>query len=75
MLTSYLVKCPHSGCNFFGSLLPTGDAEAWRGAAPGRSEIRFCCPRCGKDWHARLAGDTPVPLLRPDQVLPRSLKA
>jgi hypothetical protein len=62
MLTSYLVKCPHPGCDFFGSLLPAGDPEAWRRAAPGRSEVRFSCPRCRKDWHARLAGDSVIPL-------------
>jgi hypothetical protein len=70
MLTSYLVKCPHPGCEFFGSLLPAGDQEAWRNAVPGRSEVRFRCPRCGKDWRARLAGDTPIPLVLPDAAFP-----
>jgi hypothetical protein len=62
MLTSYLVKCPHRGCGWFGSLLPRGDAEAWRGSIPSASVVAFECPRCGGEWHARVKGDDVVPL-------------
>src|SRR5262245_4116403 len=34
MLTSYLVHCPHSGCNWFGSVLPSEHQEQWREAMP-----------------------------------------
>ena len=29
MLTSYLVRCPHFGCDWFGSLLPSRDTDSW----------------------------------------------
>jgi hypothetical protein len=57
MLTSYLVKCPHVGCNWFGSLLPRNDVDSWRGAAPRASVVLFQCPQCHEEWHARLVGD------------------
>jgi hypothetical protein len=62
MLTSYLVSCPHFGCNWFGSLLPQDTAEAWRGASPTRKEVVFQCPLCQGEWHARVVGDDVIPL-------------
>lgn len=58
MLTSYLVKCPHADCDWFGSLLPQTDAEA--GRALPRSVVAFQCPRCEGDWQARVVGDDVV---------------
>jgi hypothetical protein len=57
MLTSYLVHCPHTGCGWFGSLLPCGNTEAWRTCTPSLSEVVFQCPQCHGEWHARVVGD------------------
>jgi hypothetical protein len=57
MLTSYMVHCPHVGCNWFGSLLPRSSAEAWRRAIPTTPVVVFQCPRCQGEWHARIVGD------------------
>jgi hypothetical protein len=57
MLTSYLVRCPHVGCDWFGSLLPRNDPEAWRGSSPRLSEVVFQCPHCEGEWRARVVGD------------------
>src|SRR5439155_7711981 len=46
MLTSYLVRCPHSGCRWFGSLLPRIDSESWRGYIPNKTVVTFECPQC-----------------------------
>jgi hypothetical protein len=62
MLTSYLVKCPHFGCGWFGSLLPSGSPEAWRGSVPATPVVSFQCPKCGQEWHARVIGDDVKPL-------------
>jgi len=57
MLTSYMVNCPHPGCNWYGSLLPKGNLEPWRRSLPGRSMVDFECPHCQGTWQARLIGD------------------
>lgn len=57
MLTSFLVKCPHPGCDWFGSLLPRENADSWFGAVPSVTETAFECPQCHRDWHARVHGD------------------
>jgi hypothetical protein len=60
MLTSYVVRCPHLGCNWFGSLLPQGDRDSWRGSIPTRSLVNFQCPQCQGEWQARVVGDDVV---------------
>jgi hypothetical protein len=62
MLTSYLVRCPHSGCGWFGSLLPSRNLDAWRESVVRTSVVRFQCPQCQGDWEARVVGDDVVPL-------------
>jgi hypothetical protein len=57
MLTSYLVKCPHAGCDWFGSLLPRENTDSWYGAVPSVPEAVFECPQCRRRWHARVRGD------------------
>jgi len=57
MLTSYWVRCPHTGCGWFGSLLPHNDVEAWRASIPNVSTVVFLCPQCQGEWHARVVGD------------------
>ena len=70
MLTSYLVKCPHLDCNWFGSLLPLGDTEAWRGSTPTKSMVMFQCPRCQGEWQARVVGDDVVTVAVVDAPVP-----
>jgi hypothetical protein len=62
MLTSYLVKCPHSQCQWFGSLIPLPPTEAWRKVASVKSEVVFHCPQCDSEWHAQIVGDDVKPL-------------
>lgn len=57
MLTSYVMKCPHAGCNWFGSLLPRENTDSWFGAVPSVSETAFECPSCHREWRARIHGD------------------
>lgn len=68
MLTSFWVKCPHTGCGWSGSLLPGKSAtDAWRTARPTLNTVAFHCPRCGGEWHARLVGDDVRPLTSADR--------
>lgn len=62
MLTSYLVKCPHLGCNWFGSLLPSQDTDSWRGSLPTTSVAVFLCPKCSREWRARIVGEDVEPI-------------
>src|SRR3954471_22906184 len=62
MLTSYLVKCPHRGCDFAGSLLPCQNAESWRSYNPTTKVAVFHCPSCAREWQARVVGDDVVSL-------------
>ena len=62
MLTSYLVKCPHSQCGWSGSLLPCRDTDSWKGSIPTTSIAVFECPQCQQQWRARVVGDDVVPL-------------
>ncbi|MCS6850357.1 MAG: hypothetical protein NZ700_04215 [Gemmataceae bacterium] len=62
MLTSYMVKCPHVGCDWRGSLLPRGDKSAWRGITPTTPRVVFECPNCARTWQARVVGDDVEPL-------------
>jgi hypothetical protein len=62
MLTDYMVTCPHEGCHWSGSLLPHGNLSAWRAAVPTTRVIVFQCPRCHREWHARIVGDDAKPL-------------
>jgi hypothetical protein len=57
MLSSYPVACPHDGCGWAGSLVPSlarGGADAE--VAPMR-RAWFRCPRCRRDWEARITED------------------
>ncbi len=62
MLTDYMVTCPQAGCHWSGSLLPTGDRDAYRCAVPSIHTVMFRCPRCHAEWRARLVGDDVRPL-------------
>lgn len=69
MLTSYLVKCPRGECAWMGSLLPAQDTDSWRGPIPTTSTAVFCCPRCEREWRARIVGDD-VEVLALDEPIP-----
>lgn len=62
MLTSYLVRCPHVGCNWFGSLLPLNNPEAWANSTPTVKIATFQCPRCQGDFQGQIKGDDVIPL-------------
>jgi hypothetical protein len=56
-----MMKCPHLGCNWSGSLLPTGAWDAWRHGASvtvyATKDVVFRCPKCNGEWHAHIKGD------------------
>ena len=60
MLTSYFVKCPHVGCGWMGSLIPTAGEPS--SLSPG-SVISFRCPGCQEEWPARIVGEDVRPML------------
>ncbi len=62
MLTDYVVTCPHHDCHWSGCLFPRGDREAFRPAVPRVREVAFECPRCHREWHARVVGDDVKPI-------------
>lgn len=57
MSTGYLVKCPHAHCNWFGELPAQPDPDAWREPVMTIPLVVFECPRCGKEWRARVIGN------------------
>jgi hypothetical protein len=71
MLTSYVVKCPHAGCGWFGSLLPKANREPSRGAlSVPAGHVQFECPQCGGSWKAALIGEDVMPLALEEAVVP-----
>jgi hypothetical protein len=70
MLTSYLVRCPHPGCNWFGSLLPQNQPEAWRNSTPSIRVATFQCPQCQTEWQGRVVGDDIQPLPVEEMAVP-----
>ena len=63
MLTSYFVKCPHVGCGWMGSLIPTAGEPSSLSAG---SVVAFQCPGCHEEWPARIVGEDVRPLLPTD---------
>jgi hypothetical protein len=64
MLSSYPVACPHPGCEWTGSLVPSlvrGGTEAE--IAP-MQRAWFRCPRCQGDWEVRISDDRVIVLPR-----------
>ena len=57
MLSSYSVACPHQGCGWSGSLLPS----VLRGGAGAEivsmQRAWFRCPQCAGDWEVRITND------------------
>jgi hypothetical protein len=57
MLSSYRVACPHEGCGWSGSLVPSllrGGTEA---EVAVMQRAWFHCPSCSRDWEVRVSGD------------------
>jgi hypothetical protein len=62
MLTSYRVSCPHAGCDWIGSLLPQTDTQAYLGAVVSAKVVVFQCPKCERQWRAKVVGDDVIRL-------------
>jgi hypothetical protein len=62
MKTSYLVRCPHPDCHHFGSLLPCAKIDAWHGEISAMPAVMFRCPKCKREWRARMVGEDVRPL-------------
>jgi hypothetical protein len=57
MLTSYWVHCPAAGCEWMGSLLPRPAGTSEEAAEHFAPLVRFRCPSCRAEWHARVVDD------------------
>ena len=62
MLTDYSVHCPSDECGWRGCLFPQEDRDVFKPAQPTRRVITFVCPRCQREWQARIIGDDAIPL-------------
>lgn len=62
MLTNYPVRCPYEGCGWRGTLFPLDSAVVCRTAQPTNRTISFECPKCRRDWKARVVGEDAVNL-------------
>jgi hypothetical protein len=70
MLTSYVVKCPHAGCGWFGSLLPKSNREpAGEVLSVPAGHVQFVCPQCSGRWQAVLVGEDVMPLALEEAVV------
>ena len=63
MLSSYPVACPHEGCGWTGSLVPSSVQGGGGSEIALEQTAWFHCPRCQRDWEARISHDrvTAVP--------------
>ena len=57
MLTSYVVKCPHKGCTWRGSLLPRNQVQPWIFPTASLREVVFHCPKCRTDFEGHIRGE------------------
>lgn len=69
MLSSFRVTCPHTGCGWTGSLLPSLAQGGVDAEIPSAQVAWFHCPGCGGDWKVRITNDR-ITALPPDS--PRS---
>ena len=63
MLSSYRVACPHEGCGWTGSLVPSRVQGGSSTEVAQTQAAWFRCPGCQRDWEVRISGDrvTAVP--------------
>lgn len=57
MLTSYRVACPHEGCGWSGSLVPSLVRGGDGGEVAVMQRAWLHCPGCGRDWEVRVVKD------------------
>ena len=57
MLTSYVVKCPHKGCTWRGSLIARDQVQPSCLPGAGPREVVFHCPKCRSDFDGRIRGE------------------
>jgi hypothetical protein len=67
MLSSYPVACPHDDCDWTGSLIPSLVRGGPRAEITSLQQAWFRCPRCRRDWEARIKDDTVIILLGVEQ--------
>jgi hypothetical protein len=58
VLSSYPVACPHAGCDWTGSLVPSLVRGGSDSEVASMQRAWFRCPRCRRDWEVRIANDT-----------------
>jgi hypothetical protein len=66
MLCSFRVACPHAGCGWTGSLVPSvlKDGEDSEIVPGQRAWLQ--CPRCNRDWEVRIKDDKATVLPLPE---------
>lgn len=57
MLTSFPVTCPQGNCGWSGSLIPSRIRGGERTEVAALQRAWFQCPRCRRDWEARIHED------------------
>lgn len=57
MMTSYPVACPHAGCSWTGSLIPSSIRGGTNAEIASMQRAWFRCPRCDADWEVRITND------------------
>lgn len=62
MLSSYPVRCPHEGCGWSGSLVPSHLKGGTGVELVAAERAWFHCPQCQRDWEVRIDGDRVVVL-------------
>jgi hypothetical protein len=65
MLSSYRISCPDENCGWSGSLVPSQSAGGAGTEGAAEQRVWFQCPRCRRNWEARLHDDRVVPLAAP----------
>jgi hypothetical protein len=57
VLSSYRVECPHAGCGWTGSLVPSVVQGGEGREIASRQRAWFRCPGCQRDWEAQIKDD------------------
>ena len=57
MLSSYPVACPHDGCDWTGSLVPSLLRGGQGAEIAPMQRAWFRCPDCQRDWEVRIRND------------------
>jgi hypothetical protein len=57
MLSNYPVPCPHEGCDWTGSLIPSLIQGGVGAEIASMQRAWFRCARCQGDWEVRITDD------------------